>query len=139
MIVVLVLIVLTAILLFLPFQIEFNSNLNFINIQFFYFLNYRFNTDFIFRLFNNINYTSLNKKKGFIKWRNTISSFKLKKLNVNIDTGDVQLNSYLFPTFFLIRFFFDRNININYSGYNFIQIIVQNNLARLSWAIFSSK
>jgi len=139
MIVILILIVLLALLLFFPFQIELNSNLNFINIHFLYFFNYRFHTDFIFRHLNNINNSITNKNQGFLNWSKTIRSFQLKKFNVNVDTGNVQLNSYLFPVFFMIGFFFDRNICINYNGYNFIQIIVQNNLARLSWAFFSSK
>lgn len=136
MIVILILIVLFALLFFVPFQIELNSNLNYINFNFLYFFNYKFHVDYIFQQLNNL---QINKKQGFLNWSKTIKSFQLKKFNVNIDTGNVQLNSYLYPVFFLIGFFFDRNISINYNGYNFIRIIIQNNLARLSWAIFSSK
>ncbi len=139
MIVILILIVLLALLFFVPFQIELNSNLNYINLNFLYFFNYRFHIDFILRHINNFNTSLTKKNQGFLSLGKTIRSFQLKKINVNIDTGNVQLNSYLFPVFFLIGFFFDRNISINYNGYNFIRIIVQNNLARLSWAIFSSK
>ena len=136
---VLVSFVLILIFLIIPFQIEFNSNYSFITIRFFYLFTYNFSYDvFFYQLRNTSNIIQFEKKR-LSKWNKILATFKVKKLDLSVDTGNNQLNSFLFPVFYLLGFFLKRKIQINYTGNNFLKIILQNNLARLSWAFISSK
>lgn len=81
------------------------------------------------------------KKKFAITWkkiRGIITSFKVNKCVVAIDTGDVQTNAVLFPFFYLARVYSKKNVQINFTGENKIILEIESSLARMSWAFIRS-
>ncbi|MBN2172491.1 MAG: hypothetical protein JW731_00060 [Bacteroidales bacterium] len=62
---------------------------------------------------------------------NSIRSFKLKKLEVNLDTDDVIWNGYLVPVFIYTNQKKSVQFDINYSGQNNIILIIENRLITL--------
>jgi hypothetical protein len=73
-------------------------------------------------------------KMSMSKLKNLLKSFRLEKLVLNMDTGDMQMNGILYPLFLLASHRMGRNIGINFTGQNLLQLKVSNNLARLGWA-----
>lgn len=68
------------------------------------------------------------------KVRALLRTFQLKQLRLHLDTDDFVLNSYLFPIFhFLNRE--NRELKINYRGEAFLQMVVENQLYRIIWAL----
>jgi hypothetical protein len=125
------------ILLFYPFYISFCTDTKKIT---FTFLNF-FSIDYSLNK-NEITTSNPFKNLFNLKTRllfSIVKSFKITYLNVNLDTGNYPLNGILYPFFFLLSFFLNKNFSVNFNGKNTIKIIVKNNLARLSWAIISSK
>jgi hypothetical protein len=129
--------------LFCPFYIEYRTDENKITLRLFYFLTIKHKLE---------NYNSKkNTTDSLLKWFNRkrklntrflfkiLQTFKLIHLNIKIDTGNYQLNGILYPLIFLMSFILKKNISINFNGTNVIHFIGKNNLARLSWAIISSK
>ena len=76
--------------------------------------------------------------KPIIKLINLIQSFKINKLFITIDTGNMPLNGALYPWFHLLSMKKNRTININFWGENIIIIHLENSLARMLWAYFKS-
>ncbi len=126
-----------VLLVFYPFYLIYNTESSFITLIFFHFIPFKFNINNLHKnrkrnLWSNINF----RKRGV---NSVIKSFKLISLHISIDTGNYQLNGILYPLFFLISFLFKKNISVNFVGKNYLHLILKNNLARLSWAYFSSK
>ena len=59
-----------------------------------------------------------------------VRTFRVKKLVLDIDTGDVILNAYLFPVFFLLSNS-SRKLNINYNGELIFILEMKNRVARI--------
>lgn len=124
-------------LLFYPFYLSIDTESNSIKLTFFKFISFK-------RKLNDFN-----RQKNLVKWNyynfnksgllSILKSFELSHLRINLDTGNNSLNGIIFPFFFLISYFFKTNICVNFVGKNSLKIILKNNLARLSWAFFSSK
>jgi len=53
------------------------------------------------------------------------STFKLKKLRVDLDTGDFTLNAKLYPVFALLNYRFG-GMHINYNGRNQLALQIEN-------------
>lgn len=78
------------------------------------------------------------KKISWKKIRSVLSSFKVNKCIISIDSGDVQLNGQLFPVFYLLSAYSKKDIRINFIEENIIVLEIKNSLARMSWAYISS-
>lgn len=78
------------------------------------------------------------KKISLEKIKAVIQTFKVKKLELNIDTGDNYLNGILFPWLLLAALRTRRNIEVNFTGENNIVFEIKNNVARMLWAFFKS-
>jgi hypothetical protein len=79
--------------------------------------------------------------KPIIPWKrmqNVIKSFRINDCKITIDTGNVQANALLFPIVYWMQIKSKKDISINFTGKNIIVLEIQNNLARMSWAYFSS-
>lgn len=83
---------------------------------------------------------SKRKKAGFPFQKITalIRSFKVNKLYIRIDTGDMQLNGILYPVFAWLKWGRQHDVLINFTGENVVILEIKNNLARLSRAWFGS-
>lgn len=75
---------------------------------------------------------------SFRKMMRVLGSFKINRCEILIDTGNIQLNAFLFPIFYLLQMKTSKNIQINFIGNNKLIIEIENNLARMSWAYLSS-
>ncbi|QCK15703.1 hypothetical protein [Mangrovivirga cuniculi] len=70
-----------------------------------------------------------------------LNTFRIKHLKVNIDTDDYVMNAQLFPLFYLISSP-RRQTEINFTGRNELELIIQNRLIRLvrpAWKFIRSK
>lgn len=65
------------------------------------------------------------KKIGPRKILRLLQSFKVKKIFVNIDTGDYLMNARLYPVFAFLNYH-KGNVRINFEGKNQIVLFVQN-------------
>jgi hypothetical protein len=84
---------------------------------------------------------SLRKKSAnisFKKIKAIFKSFKINEFEMSICFADMPINGILYPVFYLLGFYFKKKIAINFIEENKIIIEVENNLARMSWAYFSS-
>jgi len=68
---------------------------------------------------------SKNRKIGTKKVIRILKSFKVKKLLLNIDTGNYILNAKLYPIFLLLNYQIG-NFNINFQGRNRLVLEVEN-------------
>jgi hypothetical protein len=75
---------------------------------------------------------SLKKIKALLK------CFKINEFNVSICFSDMTVNGILFPAFYLFGLYLKKKIAINFIEENKIILVLENNLARMSWAYFSS-
>lgn len=76
-----------------------------------------------------------------ISWRKIkaiLQSFKINEFKLSVDSGDMQLNGILYPVFYLISENRRINLEINFIDENEIELEIENNLARISWAYLSS-
>lgn len=128
---------LSLIILFYPFYIEFNTETKIVTITFLNYFSLEFDPSFYRKKnsFKKITFFNLKKKQLFL----ILKSFKIIYLKIDVDTGNYPLNGIIYPFLFLASFIFNKKINVNFLGRNSLQIILKNNLARLSWAYFSSK
>jgi hypothetical protein len=62
---------------------------------------------------------------GFRKGLSVLKSFEIKRLAINIDTGDVVKNAKLYPIFTLLNYKYG-SFNINFEGRNQLALYVQN-------------
>ncbi|MFI5151337.1 MAG: hypothetical protein ACHQRM_16520 [Bacteroidia bacterium] len=67
-----------------------------------------------------------------------LRSFKINTCEIVLDTGDMQLNGILYPLFFMLGCYSNKEIRINFLNENRIILQVRNSLARMSWAYISS-
>lgn len=79
------------------------------------------------------------RRISFRKMLGIIRSFRIKKLFVDWDTGDIPLNGLLFPFFLLLSAKSGKHININFKGENKLILKLENNLARIIWAFIKTK
>lgn len=66
--------------------------------------------------------------------RALLRTFQLKQLRLHLDTDDFILNSYLFPIFYFLSGR-NRDFKINYEGEASLQMVVENRLYRVLWAM----
>jgi len=78
------------------------------------------------------------RKIKFGKILGVIKSFKIDKLRLILDSGNEQLNGILFPAFELASHQLRRTIKINFLDRNELELIIENNLARMVWAYLKS-
>lgn len=71
---------------------------------------------------------TLNKVIGIVK------SFKLTRCNIILDTGNMPLNGFLFPWFYLLSIKLNKVIGINFNGRNSCILQVKNSIAQMLWA-----
>ncbi len=78
-----------------------------------------------------------NSKKSLRFLQRVLNSFTVKKLRINIDTKNYILNGYLFPVFYhLSRFSSGKpQLSINYKGKTEINVLIQNRLINIFYAI----
>lgn len=65
-----------------------------------------------------------------------IYSFKVNRLSIHIDSGNMALNGLLFPVFYHLGHRIGKDISVNFTGENRIILQIENNIARLAWAFF---
>lgn len=75
---------------------------------------------------------------SFKKIKALLKSFKIKEFDVSICFSDMTVNGILYPVFYLFGFYLKKKITINFIEENKIILVLENNLARMSWAYFSS-
>ena len=66
--------------------------------------------------------------------RALLGTFQLKKFKLHLDTDDYVLNSYLFPIFYFLSGK-NRELKINYNGELLLQMILENRLYRVLFAL----
>jgi hypothetical protein len=71
--------------------------------------------------------TKKKNRKGFgiTKMLRIVRSFKIKKMIINVDTGDCILNAKLIPIFVFLNHYMG-TFSVNYEGKNQIMLQVQN-------------
>lgn len=77
----------------------------------------------------------LNRRQVFA----IVSSFKVQKCIIKLDTGDMPLNGLLYPWFFMLGYKLGFTILINFHGQEIFVMEVQNRLARMLWALVKRK
>ena len=60
-------------------------------------------------------------------------TFKVRKLFLALDTGDMQVNGMLYPLFVLMSKSSGKNITINFLDENKLILQIENNLVRMLW------
>lgn len=68
---------------------------------------------------------NIRAKIGFRKVLRILKSFTMKKLLLNVDTGDCILNAKLYPVFAFLNYHIG-DFNINYKGENKLVVHIQN-------------
>jgi len=63
-----------------------------------------------------------------------LRTFKIRKCEVNIDSGDNYVNGIFFPWVRLLGWYSHRNITVNFLGENRLILEIENNAARILWA-----
>lgn len=85
--------------------------------------------------------TDVKRKKKPVPLRKifaVIKSFRIKKLFVTIDTGDMPLNGLLYPVFYFLKFKTGKDVSINFTDENRIELQLKNNIARMMWAFIKT-
>lgn len=72
------------------------------------------------------------------KLLNVLKSFRLTKCHIRITMEDMQLNGILYPMAAWLSWYSKKDIQISFTGSNVVIVEIKNNLARMSWAWFSS-
>lgn len=70
----------------------------------------------------------------FQKIAEVLKTFKVRKCEVKIDSGDDYFNGLIFPWVLLLGFYFRKNIGMNFLGENKLVLEIKNNAARMLWA-----
>lgn len=66
-----------------------------------------------------------------------LKTFRVRRCQINWDSGDYVLNAWLFPVcFFLNRF--PASVSVNFNGQCDIVLIIENSAGRLLWAFLKS-
>lgn len=78
------------------------------------------------------------KVVSFQKVWAVIKTFKVRRCEVNIDSGDDFFNGIFFPWMMLLGLHFRRNISMNFLGENKMVLEIKNNTARMLWAFLTN-
>lgn len=76
---------------------------------------------------------------SYAQVKQVLKSFKVKTFYLDADFDDIALNGILYPFFYWLSWYSGKTLKINFNGNTVIIIVVQNNIARMSWALISSK
>lgn len=68
-----------------------------------------------------------------------LGSFKVTRCYITFDTGYPALNGKLYPWVYLLGFYLQKNITVNFTGKNAVVLTIQNNLARITRAYLRNK
>ncbi|PBQ30556.1 hypothetical protein CNR22_01810 [Sphingobacteriaceae bacterium] len=68
-----------------------------------------------------------------------LQSFKIKTFYLDVDFGDMPLNGILFPYFYWLSGYSGKTVRINFNGNTVLILVVKNSIARMGWALISSK
>jgi hypothetical protein len=147
LVVLILMFVLLVVILFYPFYIEFQSDKNQLSFCFYKYIKVSY--PLFSSSFNAFERLDKNPKRNLLtekllktnlkKIFYVISSFDISVINLRLNTGSNQLNGILFPIFFIVSFFSRKNISVDFNENTQLYIKAKNNLARLSWAIISSR
>lgn len=75
---------------------------------------------------------------NFNKALNILKTFKIKRCDIQLDTGNMPLNGMLYPVFYAFGAVTGRPISVNFINENAIALEIENNLARIVRAIIYS-
>lgn len=73
-------------------------------------------------------------RKLFQMMRRILKTFEIQVCRLEIDTGDVMWNAYLFPVSALLNRRKNIDINVNYDSRNSLEFLLENRAYRLAWA-----
>ncbi|MGB3075232.1 MAG: hypothetical protein WBB36_07915 [Chitinophagales bacterium] len=73
---------------------------------------------------------------SFKKILSITRSFKVNKCRFSFDSGNMQLNGYLFPGFYWLSRKTGKSFSINFLGDTELVLQIENNFARIAWAYF---
>jgi hypothetical protein len=82
------------------------------------------------------------KRKRAIPWRKikaVFQSFRVKKFEFDIDTGDIPANGILYPVVWGLSRWSGRKLSVNFEDRNEMVLMVKNNFARVIWAFWLGK
>jgi len=71
--------------------------------------------------------------------KQVLKSFKVRAFYLDIDFDDMPLNGMLFPCFQWLSWYSGKTFKINFNGNRVLIVVVKNSIARMSWALISSK
>lgn len=72
------------------------------------------------------------------KVRALLSSFRITKCFITVDTGDMRVNGILYPWVYLLKRRTGKDVSINFWGENVIILEAKNTIARMLWAYVKS-
>lgn len=75
---------------------------------------------------------------GLSMFRDALRSFRVKKLELDIDTDDFLLNAWLYPVFSMVQGS-NTHLRINFQGYNALQLDARVRLGVLLWAVIRNR
>jgi hypothetical protein len=72
------------------------------------------------------------------KVRAILSTFRITRCFITIDTGDMRVNGILYPWVYLLKRRIRKNVSINFWGENVVILEAKNTIARMLWAYIKS-
>jgi hypothetical protein len=72
------------------------------------------------------------------KVRAVLSTFRITRCFITIDTGDMRVNGILYPWVYLLKRRIRKNVSINFWGENVVILEAKNTIARMLWAYVKS-
>ena len=72
------------------------------------------------------------------KVRAVLSSFRVTRCFITVDTGDMRMNGILYPWVYLLKRRMGKDVSINFWGDNVIILEARNTIARMLWAYVKS-
>lgn len=67
-----------------------------------------------------------------------LKSFRFTKCYIRVGLEDMQMNGILYPVIAWLSWYSRKDIQVSFTGSNVVILEIKNNLARMSWAWFSS-
>jgi hypothetical protein len=74
------------------------------------------------------------RKVAFRKIIAVLRSCKVKTCLVNVDTGDMPTNGFLYPVFYWLSIWSGKSLRINFMDENVIRLDIRNRIGRMMWA-----
>jgi len=71
--------------------------------------------------------------------KDAVRAFRIRKLNLNIDTDDFILNAWLIPAFSAINNGRNVQMQINFEGHMFLDLKLRTRLASLVWILIKNR